>query len=217
MDAIYNLSNVFQKVTLRVFADWEVTGRENVPSVGPLIIAANHQSNFDPPLLSPSIPRRMRFLAKASLFEGPAIAGWFLREYGAFPLNRSGIDVRAHRWAIDQLRRDGAIAVFPEGTRSQDGMKKGRTGIARLALTTQAAILPVGITGTERLGTWMRVFNPTGRLTVTIGQPFTLPAIEGRPNKAVLEPLTDIIMRRIAALLPPSYQGVYRSDTPPSS
>ena len=168
MDTIYNVSNVIQKMTLRVFADWQVTGRENVPSVGPLIIVANHQSNFDPPLLSPSIPRRIRFLAKSSIFRGPPIAGWFLREYGAFPINRAGIDVGAHRWAIDQLRRDGAIAVFPEGTRSRGGMKKARTGVARLALVTQAAILPVGITGTERLGTWMRVFNPTGRLTVTI-------------------------------------------------
>ena len=210
MNFIYNLSNVLQKISLRLFANWQVVGRENVPEVGPLIIVANHQSNFDPALLAPSIPRRIRFLAKDSIFQGPAIARWFLKEYGAFPLNRSGVDVRAHRWAIDQLRHDGVIAIFPEGTRSQSGMKKAHIGVTRLALTTQATIQPVGITGTERFGTWMRVFNPTGRLTVTIGQPFVLPVIEGRPDKAVLESLTDMIMNKIADLLPPEYQGIYR-------
>ena len=210
MELIYDVSNVLQKGTLRAFADWQVTGRENVPSVGPLIVVANHQSNFDPPLLAPSIPRRIRFLAKDSIFKGPPVVGWFLREYGAFPLNRTGVDVKAHRWALDQLRRDQVIAVFPEGTRSRGGMKRARPGVVRLALTTQAPILPVGITGTERLGTWLRVLNPTGRLTVTIGRPFTLPVIEGRPGPAVMESLTDMVMGRVADLLPPSYRGVYQ-------
>ena len=209
MDLLYHACNVAQKGTLRAFADWQVTGRENVPAVGPLIVVANHQSNFDPPLLSPSIPRRIRFLAKDSIFKGPAIASWFLREYGAYPLKRTGIDVGAHRWALDQLRRDGVIAVFPEGTRSRGGMKRARPGIVRLALTTQAPILPVGITGTERLGTWLRVLNPTGRITVTIGRPFTLPVIEGKPSPAVMDSLTDMVMRKVAVLLPPSYRGVY--------
>ena len=209
MDLLYHACNVAQKGTLHAFADWKVTGRENVPSVGPLIVVANHQSNFDPPLLAPSIPRRIRFLAKDSLFKGPAIAGWFLRGYGAFPLNRTGVDVRAHRWALDQLRRDQVIALFPEGTRSRGGMKRARPGVVRLALTTQASILPVGITGTERLGTWVRVLNPTGRITVTIGRPFTLPVIEGKPSPAVMESLTEMVMRQVADLLPESYRGVY--------
>ena len=138
-----------------------------------------------------------------------AIVRWFLREYGAFPLKRTGIDVGAHRWALDQLRRDQVIAVFPEGTRSRGGMKRARPGVVRLALTTQAPILPVGITGTERLGTWLRVLNPTGQITVTIGRPFTLPVIEGKPSPAVMESLTEMVMREVAVLLPPSYRGVY--------
>ena len=200
--------NFTQKITLRAFADWKVQGRENVPPMGPLIVVANHQSNFDPTLLGVSLPRRIWFLAKDGLFRGPIVT-WFLRSYGAFPLNRAGADLGAYRWALNQLERDQVLVVFPEGTRSTGGMGRGKPGVARLALKTQTPLLPVGITGTESLGTIFRVFNPTGRLRVNIGTPFSLPSIEGRLNDDVLGSLTDMIMQRIAALLPESYRGVY--------
>ena len=208
MKFINPVSNFLQKITLRVFADWQVTGKENVPPMGPLIIVANHQSNFDPTLLSTSIPRRVRFLAKDGIFRG-RIASWFLRQYGAFPLHREGTDIRAYRWTLSQLERDGVLVVFPEGTRTSGGMKKAHSGVARLALKSQALLLPVGITGTERLSTFMRVFNPTGKITVNIGTAFTLPAIDGSPSREVLDSLTEMIMQRIAALLPAAYRGVY--------
>ena len=83
---------------MRLFADWQVNGAENVPPMGPLIIIANHQSNFDPPLLSASIPRRVYFLAKSNLFMGHVIT-WFLSSYGAFPVNRE--------WGRTSARTDG--------------------------------------------------------------------------------------------------------------
>ena len=206
---IYRLANLVQKATLRLFADWEVTGLQNVPRDGPLIIVSNHVSNFDSSLLSRSLPRRLRFLAKATMFERMFLARWFLLRYGAFPLKREGVDVRAHRWVMGQLDAGNAIANFPEGTRNSEGMERAHSGVARLAMRTQAPVLPVGITGTERLGTFLRVLNPTGKITVNIGQPFTLPAIDGKPEKAELVSMTDMIMTRVAALLPPRYQGVY--------
>ena len=206
---IYPVGNALQRMTLRLFADWKVTGRENVPPMGPLIIVSNHQSNFDPPLLGASIPRRMRFLAKDSIFVGPG-AHWFLTSYGAFPLNRGSGDVRAYRWVLGQLDKGQAVVVLPEGTRSRGGLSKANSGVARLALRSGAPLLPVGITGTERFGTWKRVFNPTGKIRVNIGQVFSLPSIDGQPSKEVLESLTELVMHRIAALLPESYQGAYR-------
>ena len=203
------ICNAAQKVTLKMFADWKVIGRENVPPMGPLIIVSNHQSNFDSSLLGVSIPRRLWFLAKENIFRGP-FASWFLRSYGAFPLNRHGADLRAYRWALDKLAYDQVLLIYPEGTRSRGSLRKARTGIVRLALTAQAPLLPVGITGTERLGTVARVFNPTGKLRVNIGTVFSLPSIEGKPSTEVLQSLTDMIMQRIAALLPESYQGAYR-------
>ena len=177
--------------------------------MGPLIIIGNHQSIFDPTLISTSIPRRTSFLAKKAAFRGPVLS-WFLRSYGAFPLDREGPDIRAYRWALRQLERDQVIVLFPEGTRTKGGMRRARTGVARLALKTQAPLLPVGMTGTERLGSWMRIFNPTGKIRINIGMPFSIPPIEGRPEREVLDSITEMIMQRIAALLPPEYQGVYR-------
>ena len=208
MEVTYPVCTFLQKLTLRTFADWQVTGRENVPPMGPLIIVANHQSNLDPPLLAPSLPRRVKFLAKQGIFRGPLVS-WFLRSWGAFPLNRDAADISAFRWVLSELERDQAIVLFPEGTRSRGGMRKAHLGVARLALKSQAPLLPVGITGTEKLGTVLRAFNPTGKLRVNIGTVFSLPGVEGRLEKEVLDSLTDMIMRRVAALLPPRYQGVY--------
>lgn len=198
-----------QKGTLRLFADWKVTGRENVPPMGPLIIVANHQSNFDPSLLACSIPRTIRFLAKENIFGNP-IARWFLYNYGAFPLNREGLDITAYRWARERLNHDQALVFFPEGTRNPGSMGAAKSGVTRLVLRTQAPILPVGLTGSEHLGGLLRHFNPTGKFRVNIGTPFSLPVIEGKPNKAVVESLTHMIMERIAALLPEEYRGEYR-------
>ena len=91
-------------------------------------------------------------------------------------------------------------------------MRKAQIGVTRLALKSQSLILPVGITGKENLGTWLRVLNPTGKLRVNIGPVFSIPSIEGTPSKEVLESLTDMVMQRIAVLLPTNYQGVYQND-----
>jgi 1-acyl-sn-glycerol-3-phosphate acyltransferase len=206
---IYPVGNVLERLVLRLFADYKVMGVENVPPMGPLLIVANHQSNFDPPLLGASIPRRIWFPAKANLFRR-GIAGWFLRSYGAFPLNRERVDIRAIRWMLRQIEHGGAVAVFPEGTRSNGALQKGNPGVAQLALMTGAPLLPVGIVGTERFGTWMRALNPTGTIRVNVGSVFSIPSIEGKPSKEVHQSITDMIMYRIAALLPERYQGVYR-------
>lgn len=208
MDRLYHICIFLQRLVLRLFADWKVDGVENVPPMGALIIIANHQSNIDPPLLSASLPRRIYFLAKSSLFMGYGVT-WFLHSYGAFPVNREGGDVRAYRWIMGQLRAGKPVVLFPEGTRSRGGLSKAKPGIAQIALQSQASILPVGIEGSERLGTWMRVFNPTGRLRVNIGPVFSIPPIEGKPSKELLDSITDMIMQRVALQLDSRYRGVY--------
>ena len=188
---------------------WQVSGIENVPPVGPLIIVANHQSYFDPTLLSTSLPRKIVFLAKSELFKG-FIASWFLRSYGAFPLNRDSSDIRAYRWALNHLSHDGAVVLFPEGTRTNGSMRKAHTGVARIALKSSAPLLPIGITGTERIQGTARIFSPTGRIKMNVGSVFSIPSIDGNPSREVLNSLTYMIMQRVAALLPSSYHGIYR-------
>ncbi len=212
IDVVYPVCNFLQKGTLRLFGDWKVTGAENIPPMGPLVIVSNHMSNMDPSLLACSISRRIRFLAKDNLF-GSRPMEWFLKSYGGFPVNRDGVDVTAYRWTIDQIKNDGVIVLFPEGTRSRGELIQAKAGVANLVLRTKAPILPVGITGTENLRSVLRVFNPTGNIRVNIGQVFSLPDIDGRPGKDVMESLTTMIMHRITELLPEKYHGVYRQAT----
>ena len=207
-DRMYNVCNFLQRGTFRLFADISVRGADNVPAEGPVIIVANHQSNLDPPLLAPLMPRRLRFLAKHTLFKNP-IAGWFLHAWGAYPVNRDARDVSAMRWALDYLKGGGALVLFPEGTRHPKGMGKAQAGAAMFALRTGVPLLPVGITGTEAFKSVLRVFIPSATMTITIGQPFYAPTVEGRPSAGTIRSTADMIMRRIAELLPPAYRGVY--------
>ena len=207
MDVQYAIARVVGKVCLNVFGRFEVKGLEGVPPRGRLLVVANHLSNADPPVLVVSMPRRLWFVAKRSLFRG-IIASWFMGIFG-HPMDRSGQDAGALRWMLRMLEDEQVIGIFPEGTRSHGPMKKAGHGVAYVALKSQATILPVGITGTENVPAVWRILFPFRRLTVNIGQPFSLPPIDGNVETPVLESLTDMIMGRVAALLPEEYRGVY--------
>ncbi len=206
-DMCYRSVRVAMRTVLTTFSTWRVEGLENVPPHGPLLVVANHMSNIDPPLLAAGLPRRLHFHAKRSIFN--PLTSWFLRTWGAFPVERDGRDLDGYRWARRLLDQDKVLAMFPETTRSLKGMQRAIPGVAMLALHTQAPILPVGIEGTAHLGPYWRVATPTGRITLRIGQPFSLPSIEGKLGRAQLQGLADMVMYRIAALVPEDLQGVY--------
>jgi len=190
------------------FGRLEVNGRESVPPYGPLIVVANHVSYNDPPMLVASIPRPLHFIAKQELFRY-GLTNYFLRQYNVFPFNRSSHGVDAMRLMLRLLAEDRAVVIFPEGHRSPDHtMKEAMLGVAYLAHKSQAPILPVGVTGTEKFPAWRLPF-PLRHMRANIGQPFTLPVIEGNPSRQVLESLRDMIMVRVAAMLPEEYRGVY--------
>ena len=190
------------------FGRLEVAGREAVPPYGPLIVVANHLSYTDPPLLVASLPRPLHFIAKQELF-GDSIRRFTLRKFNVSPFDRSGNGVDAMRLMLRLLAEDRAVMIFPEGHRSPDHtMKEAMLGVAYLAFKSQAPILPVGVTGTEKCSSWRMPF-PMCRMRANIGQPFTLPVIEGKPSRQVLGTMRDMVMGRIAAMLPEEYRGVY--------
>ena len=158
------------------------------------------------------MPRRLVFMAKHEMFQWP-ILGLVARLGGAFPVRRSEADLGALRKATQVLRNGEALVMFPEGTRSRDArLHEAHPGTALLALRSEAPVLPVAITGTEKVVIirlpldLIRLRRP--RVHVVVGQPFFLPPVE-RITTEEVERCTGIIMARIAALLPPSYRGQY--------
>ena len=210
---VYRLGAGLGRFCFTVFGRWEVAGREGVPPYGPLIVVANHLSFFDPPLLAVSIRRPLDFIGKRELFSNPFIRA-LLKGFRVHPLDRAGSGGDAMRLALRLLAQDCAVAVFPEGHRSPDrAMRQGLAGAAYLAIKSQAPILPVGITGTEEIPAWRTPF-PLRRFKANIGQPFSLPVLEGTPSREVVNSIRDLIMYRIAALLPGEYRGVYATPAP---
>ena len=208
MTLLYRLGRGLARFQFSVFGRLEVVGQEAVPPYGPLLVVSNHLSYADPPLLMASLPRSLHFIGKQELFANP-ISRVVFKGFHVHPLNRSDAGIAAMREALRLLAQDHALVIFPEGRRSPDHtMKEGMTGAAYLAMKSQAPVLPVGLTGTENFPSWRMPF-PFCRLKANIGQPFTPPVLEGKPSREVVENIRDMIMYRIAALLPPEYQGVY--------
>ena len=208
MTLLYRLGKLTARFCFSHVGRLEVTGREAVPPYGPLIVVSNHLSFTDPPLLVASLTRSLYFIAKRPWFAGP-LSRYAMGRIHVSPFDRSSMRIDAVRTMLGLLARDKAVVVFPEGHRSPDHtMKQGMLGVVYLALKSQAPILPVGLTGTEKLRGW-RMPAPLCRLKANIGQPFTLPVIEGRPSREVMNSIVDMIMARIAALLPEEYRGDY--------
>ena len=208
---IIGLDWVLTHIYIRKF---EVVGRENMPREGPLILASNHLNNADPPMVALAIrPRFPTYMAKREMITWP-ILGPAFRIFGAFPVRRGEADLSALRAATEHLQMGALLVMFPEGTRSRTGsLSKGHPGTAIIAMRSGAPILPVAVTGSEKISWPWFFLKPLSvpHIKVTIGEPFHLPAYERITSEATAE-ATDIIMRRIAALLPPTYRGAY-ADT----
>ena len=205
--AFYATMSGLTALFLTLFADLRVTGKENVPTTGPLLVAANHLNLVDPPLLAVALPRRLRFMAKQELFAS-WFAGFCIRSFGAFPVARFEGDRKALRAALALLAAREAIGMFPEGHRSGGlGLLEAHPGTAFLALLSDAPVLPVAITGTERIRS-AHVLLERPSIKVVIGRPLQL-AHAARIRAADVQAATSQIMGAIAALLPSEYRGVY--------
>ena len=187
-----------------------------IPREGPVILAANHVSNADPVVigawLTPALGRRIHWLGKREMFDWP-IVGWMARTGGVVPVDRAAADVEAFRMARRVLEAGHVLMIFPEGTRSPDGeLQRPKDGLAMLALRTGATIVPIGVSDSDRV--WPRgrkLPRLGGRITVRVGRPFRLEG-ELPPNldrKAAKPAATELIMRRIAVLLPERQRGPY--------
>lgn len=144
----------------------DVKGSERIPAKGPAIIACNHISFADPPIVGASIFRPMHFIAKQQLFEVP-ILGWLIRQVNAFPVRREERDVSAFKAAQRLLESGEAVLLFPEGTRSRSGkLGKAKPGVGMLAAKTGAPVVPACVHNTPN----MKRFK---KLSVRFGEPLS--------------------------------------------
>ena len=198
-----------------------ITGRENIPKTGRVILASNHLSFIDSLVIPLTAPRRVQFLAKNTYFTGTGLKGWISRTFftsiGAVGVERGA--GQAAQDALDAGRRiletDSAFAIYPEGTRSLDGrLYKGRTGVAWLALTTGAVVVPVGLIGTQEI-------QPVGtkgirirKITVNFGTPIDVSAHGSAESGKARRQATDEIMAAIHGLSGQELAGVYNESPP---
>lgn len=207
---LYPALNIGFKTTLKLFSDFKVEGRENIPESGPLLVASNHLSNLDPAIVAAALPRPPVFLAKKELFKY-RLGSMLMRGYGAFPVDRQRADLKALNWMTRQLLSEHKAAiVFPEGTRSKSGgLLRGQPGLAHIAISTGVPIIPVALRGSEPLQNVLKVVKPTATLRLKIGKPFVVAGSEGRASRRHAASVTTEIMVRIARMLPDGQRGEY--------
>lgn len=202
MGLLYSASRFLLDGLVRVVSSWEVRGREHVPRSGGLIVASNHISFFDPPLIGIAAVRELHFLAKEELFR-PPVFGSLIRTYNAIPIRRGVADLSGLSKAIEVLRGGEALIMFPEGSRMRDGeLHPARPGVGMLAVGTDALIVPCYISGSDRPGGWI---TRRARLRVWFGpartwQDLAGPEADLTPGRALYQRIGDGLMREIAAL-----------------
>ncbi|MBN2022411.1 MAG: 1-acyl-sn-glycerol-3-phosphate acyltransferase [Pirellulales bacterium] len=163
-----------------------VSGRENIPAEGPVLLASNHQSHFDPPLIGACCPRRANYMARRTLFPFAPFA-WLLNSLGAFPIDRDGVGLAGVKETLRRLRRGEPVLVFPEGTRTYDGrIAPFRPGLAALAARSRAAIVPVGVAGAYDAWPRWRPLPGPGRLVVHFGPAIAPDEVRALDDRALV-------------------------------
>jgi 1-acyl-sn-glycerol-3-phosphate acyltransferase len=207
MKALYFLGWSFFRFYFRVYHRWEVYGAENVPAAGPVILASNHASFLDPPLVGAATTREINYMARESLFRFPVI-GSILRGVNAVPVDREGGGAAGLRAILDRLLAGGGIILFPEGTRSPDGeLQKAKSGIGLTVIKSDAPVVPVRVFGTfQTLNRRQRIPRPH-KVVVRFGMPLDLTALRkeaescSRPRlKEIYQEVADSILKAISEL-----------------
>jgi len=188
---------------------WRVYGAEYVPVNGGVILASNHASFLDPPLVGSGVKRGINYLARESLFRFPGI-GALLRSWSAVPVDRDGGGAKGLKIILDRLLAGNGIVLFPEGTRTRDGqLQPARSGIGLTVIKSNAPVVPVRVFGTfEAYGRHVKFPRPV-RVTVKYGRPLNFEALRAEAKtcdkprlKEIYQQVADEIMAAIAKLEP---------------
>jgi 1-acyl-sn-glycerol-3-phosphate acyltransferase len=209
MNPVYFLAWLSFRAVYRFYFGWRVFNAERVPLTGPVILASNHTSFLDPPLVGAGVTRGINYLARESLFRFPVL-GWVLHRWQVVPVDREGGGAKGLKAILDRLLAGGAIILFPEGTRSRDGrMQPARSGIGLTVIKSEAPVIPVRVFGTyEAFGRHLRFPRPR-RVMVKYGRCLQFERLRteakacSRPRlKEIYQEVADEIMVAISKLEP---------------
>ncbi|MCQ9164702.1 MULTISPECIES: 1-acyl-sn-glycerol-3-phosphate acyltransferase [unclassified Arthrobacter] len=205
--ALYDLTRALTRGTIAGLCHPTVEGLKNVPADGPFIVAPNHLSFFDSVIVQALTPRPVSFFAKAEYFTGKGLKGRLMKQFfeavHSIPVERGeqAASVQALKTLLDILGRGEGVGIYPEGTRSRDGvLYRGRTGVGWLALTTGAPVVPVGLIGTEKLQPAGRNTVKPAPFTLKFGTPLSFEKTGPDHSLPARRAVTDTIMDAIAAL-----------------
>lgn len=207
MTLTYRIGSWGFRLLFATYFRWRVFHADRVPKQGPVILASNHLSFLDPPLVGSCLPRSINYLARESLFRFPGV-GAMLRGWNCVPVDRDGGGASGLRNILDRLLAGGAIILFPEGTRSPTGaLQTARSGIGLTVIKSTAPVVPVRVFGTfEAYGRHMKFPRPKP-VAVVFGKPIDFSALREEAKtcpkprvKQIYQEVADRIMAEIGAL-----------------
>ncbi|TRZ96177.1 1-acyl-sn-glycerol-3-phosphate acyltransferase [bacterium] len=148
---VHDISRFIAFILIKILFRLKVKGIENIPKKGAFILASNHVSYLDPPVVGVSCPRRLSYMARDTLFLQPLFA-WWLRKVGVFPVKRNSADISAFKESLRRLAQGGGLLIFPEGTRQKNGvLGSAEPGVGFLVAKTNLPVIPVFVKGTEKI------------------------------------------------------------------
>jgi len=198
---VYYIGRAICKLFLKLLGGYTPSGAENIPKKGGVLLAPNHVSYLDPPVVGCGISRKVHFMAKEELFKVP-VFGSLIRSVGAFPVRRGTADRSALKRAMDLLAQGKVVCVFPEGTRSSDwNLQPPELGFAMVALKSRAPVIPAAIFGTERALSPRSPGLHRIRVRVVYGKPMTFDDLYGNPSRGSVEEAGRRVMKAIHELL----------------
>jgi 1-acyl-sn-glycerol-3-phosphate acyltransferase len=205
MDPVYGISHAILEILYQILFRGEISGIENLPAAGGYIVAANHASLLDPPIVGLYLPQQVRFFARRTLWK-PGIAAWWLNAVGCIPVDRDGgRDVGALKGVLRALAEKRVVILFPEGTRSGDGrLQAAKPGVGFIACQSRVPVVPARIFGSYEAWGKSGGLRPGTPVSVSYGRPL-LPGDYDDPaaGRERSQRAADRIMRAIADLSPP--------------
>ncbi len=201
MGAYYSAARFLASAVLGPVSGRRVQNLDQVPREGALIVASNHISFWDPPLIGSAVTRELYFLAKEELFATP-ILGPLIRSLNSIPIRRGTADLSGIARAVEVLKRGGALLMFPEGGRMRDGeLHPARPGVGMMAVQADVAIVPCYISGSNKPGKW---WYRGAQVRMTFGSARSWREFAGdgdfTPGRALYQRVGSGVMREIAAL-----------------